>query len=131
MLTILVGAIAIFAFGALWFTVLFGRTWAKLMDFNPAGDAKAKEMGMTQPLILNFLLNVVVASAIYCLFPQLLTLSLWNFLKIVLLIWLGFSFPIYANAAVWERKSWKLVAINSVQSLIAYGIVSTIVYLMY
>ena len=130
MLSILISSIAIFAFGALWFTLLFGKTWAKLMDFNPAGDAKAKQMGMVKPLIINFLLNVLVASVLYYIYPQLLVLSFTDFLKTILIIWLGFSFPIYANSAVWERKSWKLVFINSTQSIISFIILSSIIYFM-
>jgi hypothetical protein len=130
MTSILVAAVAMFIFGALWFTVLFGKTWAKLMDFNPAGDEEAKKMGMTKPLIMNFLLNVVVASVVAYLYPQFLSDSYSSFLKTLLIIWLGFSFPIFANAAVWERKSWKLVVINSVQGIGAVIIASAIVYFM-
>ena len=130
MLSIIVGAFVIFVFGALWFTVLFGKTWAKLMDFNPAGDQEAKKMGMTKSLIANFLLNVLVASVVYYLFPQLFSVSFGDFLKVIFIIWLGFSFPIYANSALWERKSWKLVVINSVQSIISFALVSGIVYFM-
>ncbi|MEQ1500211.1 MAG: DUF1761 domain-containing protein [Parcubacteria group bacterium] len=130
MLSILIGSVVIFVFGAFWFTVLFGKTWAKLMDFNPAGDAQAKKMGMVKPLILNFLLNVVVASVLYSIFHQLFVLDIFDFFKSVFIIWLGFSFPIYANAAVWERKSWKLVLINCGQSLISFFILSTVIYLM-
>ena len=128
MLPIIVGAIAMFAFGAVWFTFLFGKTWARLMDFNPAGDAKAKEMGMVKPMIINFLLNVVAVSVVYYIFPQVMALSFGEFWKIIFVIWLGFSFTIYANSAVWERKSWMLVLINSVQSLLAFTIASAIVY---
>src|SRR5574343_1177957 len=124
MLSIILGSIAIFIFGAFWFTVLFGRTWAKLMDFNPASDAEARKMGMKKPLILNFLSNVLVAGVLYSLYPQLLATSYTSLFMVLFVIWLGFSFPIYANAAIWERKSWKLVAINSAQSLIALAIVS-------
>jgi hypothetical protein len=67
---ILITSLVAFVFGAVWFTVLFGHKWAKLMDFNPAGDAKAREMGMTKPLIMNFLLNVVTVSVVYCLFSS-------------------------------------------------------------
>ena len=130
MWSIIVGAVVMFAFGALWFTVLFGKTWARLMDFNPAGDEEARKMGMTKPLIVNFLLNVLVASVVYYLFPQLLSVSFSDFLKAILIIWLGFSFPIYANSAVWERKSWKLVVINSAQSIVAFILVSAVVYYM-
>ena len=130
MWSILVGAVVIFGFGALWFTVLFGKTWVKLMDFNPAGDEEARKMGMAKPLVANFLLNVLVAAVVYYLFPQLLALSFGDFLKTIFIIWLGFTFPVYANSAVWERKSWKLVVINSTQSIIAFILVSAIVYYM-
>lgn len=130
MISILVASILVFAFGALWFTVLFGKTWAKLMDFNPAGDAKAKQMGMAKPLVLNFLTNVISAKVVYYLYPQLLALSFGEFLRIIIMIWFGFSFTIYANAAIWERKSWKLVVINSVQSVLAFTLISAVVYFM-
>lgn len=130
MLSILIGAIVIFAFGALWFTVLFGKKWAELMDFNPASNDKYKDMGMAKPLVANFLTNVIVAGVVYYIFPQLFALTFTDFLKIILIIWLGFSFPIYANAAIWERKSWKLVVINSAQGIISLVLLSGVVYFM-
>lgn len=128
MLSIILSSIAIFVFGAFWFTVLFGRTWAKEMDFNPASNDKYKDMGMVKPLIMNFFANVVIASVIYWLEPHLLTASYSSLVSSLFIVWLGFSFPIYANAAIWERKSWKLVAINSAQSLISLAIVGAIIY---
>ncbi len=135
MLAILVGAIALFAFGALWFTVLFGRTWSKLMGFtsdkmSPEEQAKAKAMGMGKPLIMNFVTTLITASAVYYLFPQILAISLGEFIKVMLVIWLGFSFPIYANQAIWERKSWKLVWINSASGILSVLIISSIIYFM-
>lgn len=136
MWSILVAAVAMFIFGALWFTVLFGKTWAKLMGFTaekmtPQEQEEAKNMGMVKPMIANFLSNVLVAGVVYYLFPQFLSFSFADFFRIMFIIWLGFSFPIFANAAIWERKSWKLVIINSVQGILALGIVSAIVYYMY
>ncbi len=130
MVSILVGAVAVFAFGALWFTVLFGKKWAELMDFNPASAHKYKDMGMAKPLVANFLTNVIVAGVVYYIFPQIFSLTFVDFLKTILIIWLGFSFPIYANAAIWERKSWMLVVINCAQSAIAISLVSAIIYFM-
>ncbi len=130
MLSILIGAVAIFVFGAVWFTVLFGKKWAELMDFNPASAYKYKDMGMAKPLVANFLSNVVVASVVYYIFPQFLALTFLDFLKVMLVIWLGFSFPIYANGAIWERKSWMLVLINCAQGVISISIVSAVIYFM-
>jgi hypothetical protein len=130
-LTILVGAVAMFVFGAFWFTVLFGKEWARLMDFNPASDEKARQLGMQKPLLANFLSNVLVAWVMYCLVDQMLVYSYAGLLRVLFVVWLGFSFPIYANAAIWERKTWKLVAINSAQSLISLVIISAIIFKMH
>ncbi len=131
MLTIFLSALAIFVFGAFWFTVLFGKEWARLMDFNPASAEKFKNMGMAKPLFANFLSNVLIATVFYYMIPQLLVFSYAGLLRVVFIVWLGFSFPIFANAAIWERKTWKLVAINSAQSLISLAIVSGIIYKMH
>lgn len=128
MLSIFLGALAIFIFGAVWFTLIFGRTWAKLMGFNPEGDEISRKTGMVKPLIMNFLANILIVYSVNYLSP--LPESLLNFFQILLVVWLGFSFPIFANAAIWERKTWKLVLINSAQSLIALLIAATIVYYM-
>ncbi len=129
MLAIIIASVAVFAFGAFWFTVLFGKKWAELMDFNPASNDKYKDMGMAKPLVLNFLTNVIIAGVVYSVLPQILSLGIPAY-KALLVIWLGFSFPIFANAAIWERKSWKLVVINSAQSLISLFILASIIYYM-
>ena len=130
MLSILVTAVALFAFGALWYTVLFGKLWAKLMQFTPEQMAKSKEKGMTTPLVVNFLLNVVTASVVYYLFPQLLATSFYEFLCTVLIIAVGFTLPQYVNQALWEGKSWKLVLLNSVQAILYFVVASSVIYYM-
>jgi hypothetical protein len=130
MWSVLVGAIVLFAFGALWFTVLFGKMWAKLMGFSGDMNANGGMKSMTKPLIINFVLNLIVAWVVYYLFPQLLAVSYTEFLKVILIIWLGFSFPIYVNSALWEKKSWKLVLLNSANGIISAILVSAVVYFM-
>lgn len=128
MLNIVVVALMVFIFGAVWFTVLFGKMWAKLMDFNPASADKYKNMGMVKPLIMNFLLNLLPVMSVYFLYPQILSFSFVDFWKAMMVVWLGFSFPIYANAGVWERKSWNLVLLNSVYGFFYFTIISAMVY---
>jgi hypothetical protein len=128
MLSIILATIVLFVFGAFWFTVLFGKTWAKLMDFNPASEEKYKDMGMKKPLLLNFLSNILIVYVVSWLEPQLLTSSYFELWKMLVIVWLGFSFPIYANVGIWERKSWKLVWINSAQSILGLTLVSLIIY---
>ncbi len=128
MVSILVGAVALFVFGALWYTVLFGKMWAGLMGFGGANMAGEEKGMMAKSLVLNFLLQVITAWVVYFLFPQLLATSYSEFLKVLLVVWLGFSFPIYANQALWERKSWKLVVLNSANGILSVVIISAIIY---
>ena len=130
MLSILVTAVVLFIFGALWYTVLFGKMWAKLMEFTPEQMAKGKEKGMAKPLIVNFLLNVVTASVLYYLFPLLIALSLAEFIKIILVICLGFTLPQYVNQTLWENKSWKLAVLNCVHAVLYFSIGAATIYLM-
>jgi hypothetical protein len=131
MLSILAAAVVFFIFGSLWFTVLFGRMWGELNGFfKPGEQMKGSMKGMAKELAANFLLNVITASAVYYLFPQV-ALSLGTFLKAVLIVWLGFGFTIYANQALWERKPWKLVALNSAYGIISSVLVAAVVYYMH
>lgn len=128
MLNILAGAVVAFIFGALWYTVLFGKTWARLNGFSMDGDM-SKE-GMLKPMVLNFLLQAIMAGSVYYLFSQMIVLSYTNFLKAVVIVWFGFSFTIYANAALWERKPWALVFLNTAYGVITTVLISYVIYLL-
>ena len=116
MVAILVAAIAMFAVGALWFTVIFGRLWSRLMNFTPEASAKAMQGGMTTKMIAMFTLNLISASVL----PMFLLLSYSQFLFVVFIIWIGFTLPAPVNTYLWEGKSLKLVAINAGGSLAAF-----------
>lgn len=127
MIPMLVAAVAAFIFAAIWFTFLFGKTWAKLMNFGDA-DITKESSGMAKPMVMNFVVTFLSAWSVSTLVSKIPTLSFVDFLVTALIVWIGFSFPIYANAAIWERKSWKLVLINSAHSLIFFTIISAIVF---
>lgn len=128
MLTILVGAVLAYIFGAVWYTFLFGKVWAKLNGFSTEGSMSMESM--VKPMILNFLLQAIMAGVVYYLFHQLLVLSFADFLKAMITVWFGFSFTIYANAALWERKSWSLVLLNTAYGILTTSLISYVVYLM-
>lgn len=130
MWTILLTAVILFLFGALWFTFIFGKVWTKLMNFSEEDMQRSREKGMTKPLIINFLLCIVNASVIYYLLPVLMSLTLGEFIKLILIICAGFTLPQYVNQALWERKSWKLVVMNCVHAVIYFSIGAAVVYYM-
>ena len=128
MISILVAAVSSFIFGFVWYTVIWGRTWERLMNFTPEAMEKAKQGGMAGKMMLMFLLNLTLASIMYFLFPILLPLSYSQFLLLSLVIFLGFSFPIYMNAYLWESKSLSLVLLNTVYGVLNMAIISAVIY---
>ena len=130
MTAIIVGAIAMFAVGAIWFTVLFGKLWSRLMNFTPEASQKAMEGGMAGKMVAMFVLNLVSAGVLYYLLPQLLVLSYTEALVGVFTVWLGFTLPSLVNTYLWEGKSLQLVAINAGGSLASFIAGSVAVYLL-
>lgn len=127
-LPILAGAVAIFVFGFLWYTFIFGKTWTKLMGFTPEAMTKAKEGGMAGKMVAMFALNIITASVLYYLLPNILVFTFAEFLCMTLVVWLGFTFPVLVGPVLWEGKSWKLVALNATHGIIAVAILSAIIY---
>ncbi len=130
MLSILIGAIVMFAVGAIWFTYLFGKVWSSLMNFSPEASARAKEGGMAGKMVAMFVLNLISVSVLYYLLPQFMAFSYGQFLTGVFVIWLGFTLPSLVNTYLWEGKSLKLVAINAGGSLVAFVAGSLVIYFM-
>ena len=128
MISIVVGAIVMFAVGALWFTVLFGMRWSKLMQRTPEQLARVKAVGMKRPLVIMFLLNLVSCGVLYFLLPQLLVLSTFQFLIVVFIVWLGFTLPSFMNSYLWEGRSIELMLINAGGSLLGFVAGASVVY---
>jgi hypothetical protein len=118
MTAVLVAVVANFILGFLWYTPLFGKAWAKENGFDLSIKPKAGEMikGMIFMVIGNFFLAYVLAHNIvawsYVPGASEMTVT-FNVLSTAIFTWLGFYVPVDLNAVAWERKSWKLFAINS------------------
>ena len=127
MISIIAGAVVMFIVGAIWFTVLFGKLWSRLMNRTEADIAKAKALGMTRQMVIMFVLNLVSAYTLHYLI-YMMGLSLTDSLFIVLIIWIAFTLPSVMNAYLWESKSMKLVLINAGGSLAAFLAGSAAIY---
>jgi hypothetical protein len=130
-IAILVAVVVNFVLGFIWFTPLFGKAWGKEMgyDSNLKPDNKVMIKGMVFMVVGNFLFAWVLAHniAAWLFVPGVKEMSpLTNGLMSAFFTWLGFYFPGQLGATVWEKKSWKLFAINSGYSLISLVVVSLI-----
>jgi hypothetical protein len=115
---IVVTVVANFILGFLWYTPLFGKAWAREMEF----DMSVKPTGaqMTRGLILGFIGNIFLAYvfahniAAWSFVPGMEEMSVTQtVMSAVVFTWLGFYLPVDLNTVAWEGKSWKLFAINT------------------
>ncbi len=132
---VLVAVAANFILGFIWYTPLFGKTWGKEMGYDttvkPDGKVMAKVMakGMAFMVIGNFLLAWVLAWTLagWQFIPGAEKISpLMNAMNSSFFLWLGFYVPVHLGAIVWEKKSWKLFAINAGYHLISLFVVALI-----
>jgi hypothetical protein len=131
MAAILVAVVVNFIIGFIWFTPLFGKIWGKEMGYDP--NMKPNNMvmikGMVFMIIGNFLFAWVLAHnmAAWLFVPGIKEMSPFaNCLMSAVFTWLGFYFPGHLGSTVWEKKSWKLFAINTGYSLVSLLVVALI-----
>jgi hypothetical protein len=128
---VLAAVVVNFILGFLWYTPLFGKIWGKEMgyDTNMKPDRKVIVKGMAFMVIGNFLFAWVLAwtMAGWQYIPGAKEMGpLVNALNSAFFLWLGFYFPGHLGATVWEKKSWKLFAINGGYNLASLLVVALI-----
>jgi hypothetical protein len=130
---ILIAVVANFFVGFLWYTVLFGKLWAREMGFDttvkPTGGQMAK--GMILGIIGNFFLAYVFAHniAAWSFVPGIESMTTgMKLVNSVVFTWLGFFLPVDLNKIAWEKKSWKLLAIDTSYHLVILLVAALIIY---
>ena len=119
--SLLACTIAGFFLSYVWYTPLFGKAWAKEMGFDPA------EQPPTPKLVKSLLLTVFSVFLVALVLGNNMavwTPSTWGIagkdlpkqaqaLQAGLFTWLGFFLPTLLHGMAWEKRSWKLFAINA------------------
>ncbi len=132
---ILIAVVANFILGFIWYTPLFGKTWAREMGFDtsvkPASGELAK--GMIFMVIGNFFLAYVLAHniAAWSYVPGIKEMPAFsNIMSSTIFTWLGFYLPVDIGVVTWEKKSWKLFGINTGYHFMMLLVASLILTLM-
>ena len=131
---ILIAVVANFIFGFIWYTPLFGKTWAREMGFDPDQKPAAADMakGMIAMVIGNFLFAWVLAHNMAVWNPETWGLGpsemspAANAGMAAFFTWMGFFLPVDIGTVTWEQKSWKLFGINTVYHFLTLVIVAMI-----
>ena len=119
---ILLAAVAANIIGFLWYGKLFGKQWISLMGFSDKDIKKAKSKGMRQTYFVNFIATVLMALVLHYFLIATPLSSIFDNVRIAILLWLGFCVTILLGSVLWEGKSVKLYLIN-----VFYWFVSLIV----
>ena len=122
-LAVLIAAVAAFAVGALWYSVLFGKVWRKEMGM---GDMPASMGGMGSSMIGGFIATLVLTYVLDYFLIALGAVTLSAALTIAFWAWLGFIATVMSNIVWYEKKSWTLYFINAAHYLVALLVASAV-----
>jgi hypothetical protein len=111
-LAILVSAVAFFALGSLWFSLLFGKTWQKEVEKAGVKIPDPKGSQIASKMMQTFVCNAIAAMAMALFIYAIGITGAVNGAKIGLLCGVGFAATSIITASVWESRSFKLVAID-------------------
>ena len=121
-LAVLIAAIAAFAVGALWFTVIFGKIWRKEMGVmegaSMSGMGSSMIGGFVATLVLTYVLDYFLIALGAVTLSAALTIAFWA--------WLGFVATVMSNMIWYEKKSWTLYFINAAHYLVALLVASAV-----
>ncbi len=133
-LAIIVATVASFIVGFVWYTLLFGKAWAKEMGFDMNRKATGGEMakGMLLNLLGNFFMAYVFAhnNAAWSFVPGMDVMSDGaSIANAAIFTWLGFYVPQDFNKVTWGGKSWKLFFIDTGYHLVKLFVAASILIL--
>lgn len=119
--SLLVATVAGFFLSYVWYTPLFGKVWAKEMGFDAAEvqptPALIKSLLLT--VVSVFLISMVLANNIAAWTPSTWGITGVNLNKVSQSLqaagftWLGFFVSNLLLGVAWEKRSWKLFAIDA------------------
>jgi hypothetical protein len=120
---VFVSALAYWILGALWYAMLFNKTWIALeqIDVN-----KAQNMNQVVLTVVTFLLNLLIAFVLaqICVWRNANTAARGAALGI--LLWIGFVGPVTFTTYMYEMRPVQLFAINEFYPLVGLCLMGAI-----
>ena len=126
-LAVLIGALASFVLGWLWYGPFFGKIWAKEMKFSKK-VGKAAKKGMGRMMVVHFIGTLVTVFVVANLLAFTTVVSISEGLQLMFWVWLGFfAAATLLGQATWGGKSITLYLIDAAYWLVNLLIVAAIV----
>jgi len=117
---VLACGIASMVLGFLWYGVLFGKTWMRLMGYseNHQPDSAAANRGYALAFIGSLIMAYVFSHTLVFASEYMNTQGIMAGLSNGFWMWLGFIAPVTLGSVLWEGKSWKLWCFNNTYNLV-------------
>ncbi|MEK6950039.1 MAG: DUF1761 domain-containing protein [Nanoarchaeota archaeon] len=125
-LAVLVSAVAAFAIGALWYSVLFGKVWMKLSGMDKKKIEKEKKKGMAKSYVGGFIALLVMAFVLAHFVDMAKAASVLDGAQAGFWAWLGFVATVMLNKVLWEGKPFKLYLLDAAHYLVALLVMGSI-----
>ena len=126
-LAVIVAAAVAFLIGGLWYSpMLFAKPWMKAHGYTE-DDVKEMQKSASRAYAISILCHLLIALAIAVLVSYL---NIWVYvkgLKLGLLVWAGFAFPLGLMANAFSNKKISAFAIDAGYQLVYLLIVGTII----
>jgi hypothetical protein len=121
-LAVIVSAISAIVISTIWFSpALFGNMWAKLSGFSESdmAEAKAKGMaGMWKQYLIQIIASIVQMAVLAFFIAISGSMTAFDGAFIGAITWLGFAFTINLTESIWLGKPFKLMLINTSNTLV-------------
>lgn len=115
-LAVLVGGLAYFMLGAVWYSGLFGKAWIRLAGIN-MNDPNAKK-GVAQIMMSSFVLMVVVSVGLGILITRIGSSGWMTGLKVGLIAGICFSATAISISYLYEKRPLGLHLINGAYNIL-------------
>ena len=106
---VLAAAVAKFLLGGLWYMVLFGEAWGKLMGIKPN-----KNESMAKPMAVDFAVGLVYAYGLACVADWHGALGNWKEgICVGLMVGVAFNATMLLASHTWIKRPFKLYLIDA------------------
>lgn len=110
--------------GMVWYNPkVLGSLWMKLAGVSPEAMGANKAAMITGPVI-GLVMSIISAYVLAYFGVAWGVMSIPEAIELAFWVWIGFQMPIVMGAALWEMKSWKLVALNGAYQFLALVIMA-------
>lgn len=97
---IIVASLAQFAFGAVWYTPVFGKLWGKIHGFDTRSKTEQQKMMKSMGPLLGMQFVVTIVTTVVLSMLLMGTTSAWSAYVFAGLCWLGFIVPTQVSAVL-------------------------------